>query len=675
MMTLALVGFLLVAGVLVVGWTAYALLAAQPGSPPGEGKPEPALVWHREGGLAGFCEDVVLYASGDVSVYSCHGERPIEMGRKQLDAGQLALLSGWLDTLASFEYEESDSAEADGMTVRLAFSGTGGQTAQAPDRQAMMDLGQALYNEVLMLAGDTPAVCPRPGAGQHLLLDQAGGYCLVYAAEYSLVQSGDGVAQLVVGSVLNHAQPRMSIAVEEAVGRSLAQVVAQLEADYAPAGGEVTRRSIVVHGIEGVELDNLPGQDVNRRVAFLRDGRLYTLFLVPLGDEGSEIREQAEALYRQVLDSFRFVDLDAPTPRPAINVDGLLPIEFTQGSTSATVSGKVSAPAPRRYALRGLGGQTLKVELETDGPQTYLTVLTPMGENMAGADGPIHQWSGPLPVDGDYVIEVINPEEGSAAFRLTASLSATPANPEVDEPLEVLVQLDWEGGFTLLEHAVPFGRVPAFTLLADGRVLYMDESDPMSPGQEELLIVQLKPEEIEALVRKVLDLGFERLESYLDQCQQLDDGSSLCVADAGYSILRVRLPGGGLREIRNWGDFANDAEALLAIRRLLSDYRHPEAVPYVPDRATLFITPVPSADGWVVADWPLNPGWLTPPAPSVEKWAGVLAGEELAVLLAETGRSMGIYAFRDGDRFYQVILVPWLPGTDYSDAVAAYRWP
>jgi hypothetical protein len=243
-------------------------------------------------------------------------------------------------------------------------------------------------------------------------------------------------------------------------------------------------------------------------------------------------------------------------------------------------------------------------------------------------------------------------------------------------PLEVLIQLDWEGGFAPPEVSMPFGRVPAFTLLADGRVLYVDEGDPMEPDQEQLLIAQLSPEETAVLVQNVLDLGFERLESYLDQCQKLSDGTSQCVADAGYSILRVRLPSGDLREIKNWHEFANDTDSLMAIRNLLSQYRHAAAEPYVPDKATLFVQPILSAEGVELSgDWPLDPAWLVPPDPATQQWAGVPTGAEWDALLEVTLRNMGIYYFYHAGKFHQIVLVPWIPGTNYADEVAGYRFP
>jgi hypothetical protein len=57
-----------------------------------------------------------------------------------------------------------------------------------------------------------------------------------------------------------------------------------------------------------------------------------------------------------------------------------------------------------------------------DNSNAYIIVLTPTGENMAGADGPVHTWSGMLPVSGNYVVEVLNPGTGLANFDLTVTV-------------------------------------------------------------------------------------------------------------------------------------------------------------------------------------------------------------------------------------------------------------
>jgi len=134
----------------------------------------------------------------------------------------------------------------------------------------------------------------------------------------------------------------------------------------------------------------------------------------------------------------------------------------------------------------------------------------------------------------------------------------------------------------------------------------------------------------------------------------------------------VRLPGGGLREIRNYYTFANEPEVLEAIRALLQDYRHPQAEAYQPDKAALFIQLVSLPSDLPVRDWPLHPAWLTGGRPDYQ-CARTLSGSDLQALLAVTGRNIGDFYFRDADadQVYNVYLVPWLPGVDYTDLIAS----
>ena len=50
-------------------------------------------------------------------------------------------------------------------------------------------------------------------------------------------------------------------------------------------------------------LDNLPAQDLNRRVAFIQNGRLYSLFFTPVGGA-----TPLEPFFQGILDSFRFLE-------------------------------------------------------------------------------------------------------------------------------------------------------------------------------------------------------------------------------------------------------------------------------------------------------------------------------------------------------------------------------
>ena len=100
--------------------------------------------------------------------------------------------------------------------------------------------------------------------------------------------------------------------------------------------------------------------------------------------------------------------------------------------------------------------------------------------------------------------------------------TATPA-PDTDQfdlP-DVLIQFDYEPTFSTPERFAPFGRVPPFTLLEDGTLIYLDEGGRYD--EQRVMEVRLSGDDVEALVQQVLDLGFERLENYSEQCQNVSN--------------------------------------------------------------------------------------------------------------------------------------------------------
>lgn len=100
------------------------------------------LGWHREGGIAGFCDDLAIDATGYVELAPCQYESPQEVAVRTLTADELAEFYGWLDTLAPFEFTQQDPATADAMTVRYIFAGRGAQEATDVDRQALAEFSR-----------------------------------------------------------------------------------------------------------------------------------------------------------------------------------------------------------------------------------------------------------------------------------------------------------------------------------------------------------------------------------------------------------------------------------------------------------------------------------------------------------------------------------------------------
>ena len=254
----------------------------------------------------------------------------------------------------------------------------------------------------------------------------------------------------------------------------------------------------------------------------------------------------------------------------------------------------------------------------------------------------------------------------------TQNVEPSPGTAEDAVPKNVLLQLDYLPGFTRPELFSPAGRVPVFTLLDDGRVIYVDPGNPPSFGSEQVMVAQLTPKQAEELRQQVLDLGFERLESHTDMCGQ-QNGQQVCVADASTSVVRVRLPSGELRAIKNYANFANDSEALGAVLKLLSEYRAPNAQPYLPERASLFLQPANSSpENVTVRDWPLDPALLAPPAADVRQWATVLQGQALKTLIDTADRNTGDVFFRHDGQLYNAYMTPWLPGADYTQEVEGF---
>lgn len=104
------------------------------------------LGWKREGGIAGFCDELSIDAGGHATLRSCKNEAA-EATWTRLTAAELTQFYGWLDRFGAAEAQVKDPATADAMTVSLIFSGRGSSQAAQADTDAMMQLATEVLQQ------------------------------------------------------------------------------------------------------------------------------------------------------------------------------------------------------------------------------------------------------------------------------------------------------------------------------------------------------------------------------------------------------------------------------------------------------------------------------------------------------------------------------------------------
>lgn len=189
--------------------------------------------------------------------------------------------------------------------------------------------------------------CAAPTADTQLIENRAQGYCLLLPAAYLSSETSPGDFDYFVGSQLGVSDPRLFVHIEGANGRTPDQAADEWLAFFGLPFEPERNADVTLAGEPVVQLDGVPGQDIQRILFVVHEDRLYRLTLVPAGPDDA-IYEATLALYDQLLDSWRFfpaegeipvveqppvdeaVGLCPDLPRPAIAlfVPGAAPGEF-----------------------------------------------------------------------------------------------------------------------------------------------------------------------------------------------------------------------------------------------------------------------------------------------------------------------------------------------------------
>jgi hypothetical protein len=102
------------------------------------------LTWSRDGGFAGFCDELKVSASGDLTISSC---RSAASRTGKLSNGDLARLDRWRASFGAVAIEMTDSAAADALTLQLTLAGAGSGKPTESEQQQMLDWAQNVYTQ------------------------------------------------------------------------------------------------------------------------------------------------------------------------------------------------------------------------------------------------------------------------------------------------------------------------------------------------------------------------------------------------------------------------------------------------------------------------------------------------------------------------------------------------
>lgn len=105
------------------------------------------LTWHREGGIAGFCDDLIVETGGHAVLRSCKDTPETAAGWRRLTSEELTTYYGWIDRLGQTEFEQKDAAVADAMTIRGLLAGRGTDTGSESDKTDVLQFVSDLFEQ------------------------------------------------------------------------------------------------------------------------------------------------------------------------------------------------------------------------------------------------------------------------------------------------------------------------------------------------------------------------------------------------------------------------------------------------------------------------------------------------------------------------------------------------
>jgi len=110
-----------------------------------------ALTWKREGGIAGFCDSMTVFLSGEIYGDQCRSESDGTMDTfaNLFSASDHKQFDAWMTQFGDVTLDASDpKGVSDRMEVTLALYGLGGNKPDKAEQQALFTWAQKLFQKL-----------------------------------------------------------------------------------------------------------------------------------------------------------------------------------------------------------------------------------------------------------------------------------------------------------------------------------------------------------------------------------------------------------------------------------------------------------------------------------------------------------------------------------------------
>ena len=110
-----------------------------------------ALTWKREGGIAGFCDNLRVFLSGEVYAYKCEAQSDAKIDNfaNLLSANEITEFNAWITEFGQVTLDVSDpKAVSDRMEVVLELHGVGSDEPSDAEQQALIAWAQDLFHKL-----------------------------------------------------------------------------------------------------------------------------------------------------------------------------------------------------------------------------------------------------------------------------------------------------------------------------------------------------------------------------------------------------------------------------------------------------------------------------------------------------------------------------------------------